>query len=186
MKGLLALLLVAISSYRAVRLRFRMWNRPFSGFKAMSFIGRLDRVQHVYFAVVFNEETYYTRAALGIPLVKGTQPLTQYYLDIIGIDLMELIVHQSRLHGASVRLKASIPKFAVKQENGFNIIRDEYSMKAFCKVSRTPTWLLCQVLDDCRDYFFKRIVMDGHVPAEAVYSRSHQTNFLLYFGKKGQ
>ena len=169
MKGLIALLLVAISSYRAVRLRYRMWYRPFSGFKAI----RIDRFQHVYFAVVFNEETYYTRAALSIPLVKGTYPLTQYYLDIIGIDLMELIVPHGRLHGASVRLKASIPKFAVKQENGFNIIRDEYSLKTFCKVSRTPTWFLCQVLDDCRDYFFKRIVMDGHVPADAVYSRSH-------------
>ena len=167
MKELLALLLVAISSYRAVKLRYRMWTSPFPWFKDPWFYGRLDKVQKVYITVYYDEETYYTYYAFRFPILKGNCQLSQYQMYSI-CHFMNMRVVSRRLHGGVVGLKVNVPDCVVRQDNGTNVIMDEYTLDTFCKRSGTPKWLLSQVLNDCRDFFYKTVVMDGHIPVDSL------------------
>jgi hypothetical protein len=166
-KELLALLLVAISSYRAVKLRYRMWTRPFPWFKDPWFYGRLDKVQKVYITVYYDEETYYTYYAFRFPILKGNCQLSQYQMYTI-CHFMNMRVVSRRLHGGVVGLKVNVPDCVVRQDNGMNVIMDEYTLDTFCKRSGTPKWILSQVLNDCRDFFYKTVVMDGHIPVDSL------------------
>ena len=167
MKELLALLLVAISSYRAVKLRYKIWTRPFPWFKDPWFYGRLDKVQKVYITVYYDEETYYTYYAFRFPILKGNCQLSQYQMYTI-CHFMNMRVVSRRLHGGVVGLKVNVPDCVVRQDNGTNVIRDEYTLDTFCKRSGTPKWILSQVLNDCRDFFYKTVVMDGHIPVDSL------------------
>ena len=167
MKAVVAFAVAAVSIYRAVKRRYRMWTRPLPGFKYSFLHGRVRTVQKAYISVYDGTQTYFTFHAYRFLVSKGKQNLTQYRMTIISEDLNRLVVGK-RLRGGRLHLRTAIPNGVITEDIENGCIKANYTLDAFCKNNGVPKRILKQVLTECRDQFFKITIQEGLMPANSL------------------
>lgn len=167
MKTIVAFAVAAVSVYRAVKRRYRMWTGQLLGFNYSFLHARISTVQKTYISVYDEDQTYFTFNAYKFFVIKEQHKLTQYQLTIISERLNRLVVGK-RLRGGRIHLRAAIPNYVITEDIANKYILANYTMDAFCKNNGVPKRILKQVLTECRDQFYKIVIQEGRMPANAL------------------